>query len=205
MGMASTVSSSSVVSIFNHFSIRISRVPFHALSLAQSQTNSSASVNVETHDSNHSQLLKFMRDKCKGGSFRNVDDAVDLFDKMLHLSSLPSVVDFTLLLGAIARMKHYSLVISLIRDMESLKISPDFYTLNTLINCFSHLNRVDFGFSVLARLFKLGYQPDRITLNTLVKGLCLQGNVVGVVRLVDEMEKKGYEPNAVTCGTIVNV
>ena len=52
MGMASTISSSSLVSIFKHISIRISRV--HALSLAQSQTNSSASVNVETHDSNQS-------------------------------------------------------------------------------------------------------------------------------------------------------
>ena len=171
--MASTISTSSLVSIFNHFSIRITRVPFHALSLAQSQTNSSASVNVETHDSNHNQLLKSMRDKCKGGSFRNVDDALDLFDKMLQLSPLPSIVDFTQLLGAIVRMKHYSVVISLIRDMESLKISPSFYILNTLINCFCHLNCVDFGFSFLARLFKLGYQPDRITLNTPVKGLCL--------------------------------
>ncbi|KAL0006348.1 hypothetical protein SO802_013909 [Lithocarpus litseifolius] len=107
MGMASTISTSSLVSIFSRFSIRISRVPFHALSLAQSQTNSSTSVNVETHDSNHNQLLKSMRDKCKGGSFRNVDDALDLFDKMLHLSPLPSIVDFTQLLGAIARMKHY--------------------------------------------------------------------------------------------------
>ena len=82
-------------------------------------------------------------------------------------------MDFTQLLGAIVRMKHYSVVISLIRDMESLKISPSFYILNTLINCFCHLNCVDFGFSFLARLFKLGYQPDRITLNTHVKGLCL--------------------------------
>ena len=102
-------------------------------------------------------------------------------------------MDFTQLLGAIVRMKHYSVVISLIRDMESLKISPDFYTLNTLINCFYQLNRVDFGFFVLATILKLGFQLDNITLNTLLKGFCLQGNIAGAVRLVEEMEKKGYE------------
>ena len=101
-------------------------------------------------------------------------------------------------------MKHYSQVITLIKQIESYGISLDLYSLTILINCFCHLNHLDFGFSVLATIFKLGYQPNHITLNTLVKGLCLQGKIARVVRLVEEMEKNGHEPDAVTCGTILN-
>uniref|UniRef100_A0A2N9EWU3 ABC transporter family G domain-containing protein n=1 Tax=Fagus sylvatica TaxID=28930 RepID=A0A2N9EWU3_FAGSY len=138
--------------------------------------------------------MKSVRDVCKARAFKNLDHALDLFDKMLHLRPLPSIVDFNQLLGAIARMNHYSVVITLIREMESLGIAPDVPTMNVLINCFCHLNRVDFGFSVLARILKLGYQPNQLTLNTLINGLCLQGNIAAAVSLVDEMEAKGYKP-----------
>ncbi|KAL4597154.1 hypothetical protein ACB092_12G215300 [Castanea dentata] len=118
-------------------------------------------------------------DHCKYGTFKNLDHALGLFDTMLHTHPLPSIVDFTQLLGVVARMKHYSVVITLITDF-------------------------DFGFSVLATILKLGYQLDHIILNTLVKGLCLRGNISGAVSLVEEMENKGYQPNAITCGTIIN-
>ena len=126
------------------------------------------------HNQNQNQFLKSVRDQCKSRSFRNVDHALDLFDKMLHTRPLPSIYDFNHVLGGIARMKHYLVVITLFKQMGSLGIAPSRPTLNTLINCFCHLNRVDFGFSVLATILKLGYHPDSITLNTLVKGLCLQ-------------------------------
>ena len=145
------------------------------------------------HNLNQNQFLKYVRDQCKSRSFRNVNHALDLFDTMLHMRPLPSILDFTLLLNAIARMKQCSLVITLIKQIESFGIFPDLYTLTILINCFCHLNHLDFGFSVLATILKLGYHPNSVTLNTLVKGLCLQGNIVGVVRLVEEMEKSGYK------------
>ena len=70
----------------------------------------------------------------KYGSLRNVDHALDLFDTMLHMHPLPFIGDFTLLLGAVARMKHYFLPFSLIKRMESFGISPNVYTLTVLIN-----------------------------------------------------------------------
>ena len=50
-----------------------------------------------------------------------------LFDTMLHLHPFPSTMDFNKLLGAIARMKRYSEVINLIRDMESFGIAPNIF------------------------------------------------------------------------------
>ena len=178
-------------------------LPFHAFTYS-TNNNSSRRENAKIPNQNPIQLLKSVRDHCKSGTFKNLDHALDLFDKMLHMHPLPSIVDSTQLLGAIARMKHYAVVITLIRNMGSFGITPNVYTLNVLINCYCHLNRVDFGFSVLATILKLGYQPTQSTLNTLLKGLCLQGNVSGAVRLVEEMENKGYQPDVITVGTIVN-
>ena len=67
---------------------------------------------------NQNQFLQSVRDECNSGNLRNVDHALDLFDTMLHLHPLPSIVDFNHLLAAIPRMKHYTLPISLIKRME---------------------------------------------------------------------------------------
>ncbi|XP_065635350.1 probable ADP-ribosylation factor At2g15310 [Quercus suber] len=59
--------------------------------------------------------VEAIEDQCKFRSFRNVDHALEPFDKMLHTCPLPSIADFNHVLGGIARMKHYSVVISLIK------------------------------------------------------------------------------------------
>jgi pentatricopeptide repeat protein len=81
-----------------------------------------------------------VRDRCRSRSFRNLDDALGVFDRMLHMHRLPSIVDFNQLLTAITRMKHHSTVITLIKEMELAGIAPDDYILGVLINCFCHLN-----------------------------------------------------------------
>ena len=92
------------------------------------------------HNLNQNQFLKSIRDQCKSRSFRNVDHALDLFDTMLHMRPLPSINNFNHVLSAIARLKHYPIVISQIKRIKSFGISPDVYTLNILANCFCHLD-----------------------------------------------------------------
>ncbi|XP_059460253.1 disease resistance protein RPV1-like [Corylus avellana] len=130
------------------------------------KTTNSARRNVESPN----QFLNSVKDRCRSRSFRNLDDALGVFDRMLHMHPFPSIVNFNQLLGAIARMKHHSTVITLIKEMELTGIAPNVYILGVLINCFCHLNRVDFGFSILARILKLGFQLNCVILSTLVKG-----------------------------------
>ena len=92
--------------------------PFHAFSSYSSRTRSSDRKNSNL---NRNQLLKSMIGKRKCGSVRNVDDALNMFDKMLHMRPLPSIVEFNHMLGAIARMKHYPVVITLFKQMCSLR------------------------------------------------------------------------------------
>ena len=107
--MASAKSRKSLAFVFNHLIIRV-RVSFHAFTY--STINTGSRDNMQNPNQNRNQFLPSVRDQCKARTFRNVDHALHLFDKMLHMRPLPSIMDFTQLLGAIARMNHYSEVIT---------------------------------------------------------------------------------------------
>ncbi|XVE84499.1 hypothetical protein DITRI_Ditri17bG0018400 [Diplodiscus trichospermus] len=96
--------------------------------------------------------------------FDNVDDAHTLFNQMFQKYPRPSIVDFTKILSAIVRMKHYAIVVSLCNQMELLRVPHNVYSLSILINCFCLLDRVDFGFSILGKMLKLGIDPNVVTL-----------------------------------------
>jgi hypothetical protein len=151
MGTTSKSTTNSLAFFFNHYSHF--RLSFHAhhfyyycrsFSYTSAKTTSSGRDNAESPN----QFLKSVRDRCRSRSFRNLDDALGVFDRMLRMHPLPSIVDFNQLLTAITRMKHHSTVITLIKEMELAGIAPDDYILSVLINCFCHFNRVDFGFSI---------------------------------------------------------
>ena len=113
----SAKSTNSLPFICNRLKITVCH-PFHSYYYNSTLTSRE---NVESPNG----LLEYVRVECKSRSFRNLDHALDLFDKILHLSPFPSIVDFTLFLGAIARMKHYLIVITLIGQMEALGIAPN--------------------------------------------------------------------------------
>ncbi|KAM5548765.1 hypothetical protein ABKV19_000265 [Rosa sericea] len=89
-----------------------------------------------------------------------VGDGLSLFNAMLQMRPLPCVVRFNQIMGHIAKLKHYQAVISLYTQMDRLRVVPDAYTLNIIINCFCHLNQMGFSLSVLGKFFKFGIQPN---------------------------------------------
>ena len=114
-------STSSLAFFFNHYSHV--RVSFHALSFyyyCRSFSSTSAKTTNSGRDivESPNQFLKTVRDRRKSSCFRNLDGALGVFDRMLHMHPLPSIVEFNQLLTAIARMKYQSSVISLIKEME---------------------------------------------------------------------------------------
>ncbi|KAK8472405.1 hypothetical protein PHAVU_002G198150 [Phaseolus vulgaris] len=116
---------------------------------------------------NRTQFLIFMRYLCRSGQVKNFDKALNLFQRMGRMKPFPSVKDFTLLLGVIVRLRHYTAAISLVKHMySSLGIEPDTITLNIVINCLCRLKLISFGFSVLGTMFKLGLEPTVMTLTT---------------------------------------
>ncbi|KAL5547003.1 hypothetical protein UlMin_006690 [Ulmus minor] len=127
----------------------------------------------------------------------NLEDALDLFNSMIRMHPLPGVVRFNQLLGKILRMKHYSNVISLYKQMGLLGIVPDLYTLSILSNCFSHLSHMSSGLSVLGKLIKFGYEPDTVTMNTLMKGFFIEGKAAEATKCFIKMTEAGCVPDMV--------
>ena len=54
-----------------------------------------------------------------------LEDALTLFNRMLRMRPLPSVVSFNQLLGKVAKMKHYSAVISSYSQISLVGIVPN--------------------------------------------------------------------------------
>ena len=150
--------------ICNRLIIRVN-LPFRAFTSCYCSTTRE---NAKTPYQIQNQLLKSMRDHSKSRTFKNLDHALGLFDTMLHMHPLPSILNFNHMFSSIARMKHYSEVITLIQQMESFGISPDVYTLTVLFNCYCLLNRVDFGFSILANLGTWPTKPVSLSLLLLI-------------------------------------
>ncbi|GMJ13295.1 hypothetical protein HRI_004998700 [Hibiscus trionum] len=89
--------------------------------------NSSLSCSVNTI-ATHIEGLSKIPMSAKGSPkkhdrFDNVDDALDLFNKMIGKYPKPSIVEFNKLLAAMVRMKHYSLVVSMYTQLELFGVS----------------------------------------------------------------------------------
>ncbi|XP_004295763.1 PREDICTED: pentatricopeptide repeat-containing protein At1g62680, mitochondrial-like [Fragaria vesca subsp. vesca] len=134
----------------------------------------------------------------------NVEDALNVFDAMLHRRPLPSVILFNQILAQLVKLKQFPAVLSLKRQMGLVGIASDAYTLNITINCYCHLNQMEYALSVLAHFFKLGLQPDNATSNTLINGFVLRNRVADAARVFRKMVVGGYcQPDAITFNTLI--
>ena len=117
---------------------------------------------------------------------------------------LPSIVRFNQLLTQITKMKHYSLIVSLDKQMGLLGVKPDVYTLNIVINCFCHMNCMGFGISVFGKFIKLGCEPTTVTMTTLVKGFLSEGKIDEAKQCYENMVEGGFKPDVITYTTLLN-
>lgn len=64
---------------------------------------------------------------------KELDDAVALFSDMVKSRPFPSIIEFSKLLSAIAKLNKYGVVISLGEKMQMLGITHNLYTYSILI------------------------------------------------------------------------
>ncbi|XLS94614.1 hypothetical protein HN51_070622 [Arachis hypogaea] len=123
---------------------------------------------------------------------------------MLSMRRPPSIIQFTKILGSLAKTNHFPTAISLFQQLQARGIASNLFTLNILINCCCGMGRISLAFSVLAKIFRMDYQPDTVTLTTILKGLYLCGSVEKAVRFHDRVLAHGFHFNQVTYGTLIN-
>uniref|UniRef100_A0A803L4F6 Pentatricopeptide repeat-containing protein n=1 Tax=Chenopodium quinoa TaxID=63459 RepID=A0A803L4F6_CHEQI len=128
-----------------------------------------------------------------------------MFNQLISLRPLPSVIVFNQLFTAISKLKHlhpHSTIISLFRQLELLGIKYDRHSLGILANCYCHLGRLDLGFSLMAKSLKLGYPPNHYTFGTLINDYIINDKLPQAAQLLNKIVKFGFQPNIVTYGAI---
>ncbi|KAF5175646.1 Pentatricopeptide repeat-containing protein [Thalictrum thalictroides] len=172
---------------------------FNTTSNANHQTNQSSSSSSSSSSSIPIPIEKLVQQRCKSGSL-NLDEALDLFKRLLQNRSLTSVIPFNQLLAAIAKLKtphHYKTVISLFKTMNSYRIQPDIYTFNILINSSCQL-----GWS---QILRHGLEPDSVTFTALLNEIFMKGKPTQALKLFNTVFNNGYSfSNHITFGIMIN-
>ncbi|PPD73989.1 hypothetical protein GOBAR_DD29085 [Gossypium barbadense] len=141
--------------------------------------------------------------------FDNVDDAFNLFNKMIQRYPKPSIVEFTKLLAAIVRMKHYAIAVSMCSQMELLGVSWDVYSLSILVNCFCKISQ---AVRLFDEMVENGYQPNLIcktgntdrAVSTVIDGLCKKGSLNETLHLFSQMKVKSIRPDIVSYNILID-
>ena len=81
------------------------------------------------------QFFNLVKDRCKSQNLK-LDDALDWFDRMLLMKPLTPIDVFSHILGAVAKIKHHSTVVSLYFKMVSIGIAPNIFSMSILLNCY---------------------------------------------------------------------
>ncbi|RYQ83962.1 hypothetical protein Ahy_B10g102851 isoform B [Arachis hypogaea] len=120
----------------------------------------------------------------------SLDEAVDSFTRLLFMRRPPSIIQFTKILGSLAKTNHCPTAISLFQQLQSRVIAPNLFTLNILINCCCGMVWITLAVSGFAKIFKSDFQPYTVTLTTIIKGLC--GNAEKALHFHDKVLAHGF-------------
>ncbi|MFS7928642.1 putative tetratricopeptide-like helical domain superfamily [Helianthus anomalus] len=120
---------------------------------------------------------------------------------MSHRHPLPSVVKFTQLLNVVTKMKHFTYTLDLFKQMCSLGVPLDEYTLSIAIKCCCQLNRTKDGFAVLGCCFRRAIPPNVYIFSVLLDGLILEDRILEAEMFFKNSSNKNYVNLMLLCTT----
>ncbi|CAL9237697.1 unnamed protein product [Arabidopsis halleri] len=158
-----------------------------------------------------------------------LDDVVALFNEMVISRPFPSIIEFSKLLSAIAKMKKFDVVISLgytvtyntliqglfqagdcdmaqetFSQMESFGVSPDLWAYNILLDGLCNNGRLEKALVVFECLQKSEMELDIFTYNIMIEGMCKDGKVEDGWGLFCSLSLKGVKPDVITYNTMIS-
>ncbi|PWA58977.1 tetratricopeptide-like helical domain-containing protein [Artemisia annua] len=135
----------------------------------------------------------------------NLNDALNVFDKMTLKTPLPSVEKFNKLLSVVNNMKHFSTSVEIFKRMCSLGVPVDYDTMNIVVkSCCEMCCMNEGGFVVLGCCIKRGVVPDVFTFGRMLNGLVREGKFVEAERLFEKVIDKGVcEANVSMYNTVI--
>ncbi|XP_055829549.1 putative pentatricopeptide repeat-containing protein At1g12700, mitochondrial [Solanum dulcamara] len=138
-------------------------------------------------------------------NFECLDDAVTLFNQMVTMKHLPSVVDISKLFKNMISMEYYSAVLSLFGEMQKLGIPISVFILNIVINSYCLMGCSDCAFLVLPIYLRSDILFTPVTFTTLIGGMFSENKVKDAIELFKKLvRKKICEPDEFIYATVIN-
>ncbi|KAK6286697.1 hypothetical protein POUND7_012876, partial [Theobroma cacao] len=117
------------------------------------------------------------------------------FGKILKHGLVPSVVTYTILVGALFQAGKVEQSLSMLKLMKQVGCPPNVYTYTVVVNGLCQIGRVDDAERILHLMFDLGVPPNHVTYTILVKAHVNAGRLNRALDITSFMVKNGYEPN----------
>jgi len=170
----------------------------------------SAAADVWRADRRPSWELERFIGKCFRSGDLGPEDALDLFDELLHRARPGSIYALNQLLTTVARAPVSStvregpaLAVSLFNRMVK-KVAPDTVTYAIVISCCCGAGCLNLGFAALGQIIKTGLRPQAMTFTPLLRTLCAEKRTSDAVNIVvRRMPELGCTPNVFSYNTLL--
>ncbi|XP_057774816.1 pentatricopeptide repeat-containing protein At1g12620-like [Salvia miltiorrhiza] len=145
-----------------------------------------------------SKAFQRKRSRIDFSCVKELDDAIELFQKMKSMLLEPSVLVYNKLMSVSVKIEQYSFALYVLDEMLRVGVPVNVYTMSIAVNCCCILKDTCSSFAIMGFFCKSGCEPNVATFGTLIKGLFLDDKEAEAVKLFENfLDLKLCEPNDV--------
>ncbi|KAK1386151.1 putative pentatricopeptide repeat-containing protein, mitochondrial [Heracleum sosnowskyi] len=139
---------------------------------------------------------------CKRGL---ADDALNLHSEMMEKGILPNVWTYSPIFQVLCNFNRWEEVSLLLKQMiEDMKISPNVYTFNILVDAYSKSGKLDDAKEIIEMMNERGEYPNIVTYSTLMQAYCAEGQIDEALAVLDRIKIKEIRPDCCTYNILLD-
>lgn len=105
------------------------------------------------------------------------NEAVCLWDDMLHVGIKPGVYTFNVLIHGFGQLGEMVSALKMFESMHNFSCAPDVITYTNLISGYCHIGEIDQGLKVWDEMNEKGLYPNAHTFSIIIMALCRQNRL----------------------------
>nr|GFB38753.1 hypothetical protein [Tanacetum cinerariifolium] len=133
-----------------------------------------------------------------------VDQALELFDKIIEKGICANVITYNSLIHGLCNFGRESKAAKLLIDMEEKHIYPNTRTYNIIVNALCKQGSVKDAELAVQAMVRKGLHPSLITYSALIDGYCLRGELDDAKKVFDLILEKNIVPNIIIYNSLIH-
>uniref|UniRef100_A0A7S1IQ40 Pentatricopeptide repeat-containing protein-mitochondrial domain-containing protein n=1 Tax=Eutreptiella gymnastica TaxID=73025 RepID=A0A7S1IQ40_9EUGL len=134
-----------------------------------------------------------------------LDEAIRLYEDMLHLGPTPNVILFNMLINACGKKGMWKRALQVLEEMQKCGVRPDIITYSALIHAVGRAGEWRKALEVFEAMRAAGLTPNAHTYSSLISAFRRAGQFERAPELHAQMKASGLEPTVVTYSALISV